>query len=119
MIWTAEDDELLRVSIESGMTAQKISELLGRTRNSVIGRAHRLDFTFKSSNAPKEQKPKKKKQVKLICEEHVSLATALIDLRYDQCKWPLDTSFCENQRRPGQSYCPEHHKMSYRPGPRS
>lgn len=115
MIWTTDDDDLLRKCVSEGMTAQKISELLGRTRNSVIGRAHRLDITFKSIKPPAEKKPRKKKK-KPIYDNDKSLAVSLLNLRHDQCRWPLDTTFCEEVREPGMSYCKTHYKLSFRPG---
>lgn len=114
MMWTTDDDALLSKCVSEGMTAQKISELLGRTRNSVIGRAHRLDITFKSTKPPKEKKPPKKKKV--IYTGDKSLVVSLLNLRHDQCRWPFETAFCEEVRTPGMSYCPTHHKMSFRPG---
>lgn len=114
MMWTTNDDELLRKCVSEGMTAQAISDLIGRTRNSVIGRAHRLDITFKSVKPPKEKKAKKKKNLRAPPDK--SLAESLLKLRHDQCRWPFETTFCEEVRTPGMSYCKTHHLMSFRPG---
>lgn len=115
MIWTREDDAQLLRGIQKGLTAQKIGDLLGRTRNAIIGRAHRLNFTFKSRDSDKK-KIRKKSEPKPIKEPPKSLAMSLLSLRHNQCRWPFETTFCEEVRTPGMSYCPTHHKMSFRLG---
>jgi hypothetical protein len=43
------------------------------------------------------------------------LAESLLELRSDQCRWPLETTFCEDAKLPGASYCATHFQLSYRP----
>jgi GcrA cell cycle regulator len=45
--WTPEEDAMLAALIGQGKTAAFMAEELGRTRNSVIGRAHRNNLQFK------------------------------------------------------------------------
>jgi hypothetical protein len=45
MKWTPEEDKLLLDNITR--TAKEISDIVGRSRNAVIGRAHRLGYNLK------------------------------------------------------------------------
>lgn len=47
--WPAKDDAILR-KLWKSHTAKQIGDLLGRSRNSVIGRAHRLNLKDKTIN---------------------------------------------------------------------
>ena len=48
--WTAAEDTVLRIMWDAGTTASEISALiLGRTRNAIIGRAHRLNLPSRPS----------------------------------------------------------------------
>ena len=40
--WSPTVDEMLKVMLHSGNTARQIAEVIGRTRNAVLGRVHRL-----------------------------------------------------------------------------
>ena len=61
MSWTEEREQKLKDLWEKGYTASQIAEMLGEgtTRNSVIGKAHRLKLaaraTSKQSKSPKKQ----------------------------------------------------------------
>jgi len=44
--WSPEDDALIRATAEAGETARAAAQALGVTRNTVIGRAHRIDVRF-------------------------------------------------------------------------
>ena len=60
--WPAADLALLRRLWAEGLTAQAIAEQLGRSRNSVLGKAHRLDLPGRpspilSKGQPKQQPP--------------------------------------------------------------
>lgn len=59
--WPAERDEQLRQLLAAGATAKQAGELLGVTRNAVIGRAHRLGLVFclnQSENLPENKSRK-------------------------------------------------------------
>lgn len=47
-LWTAEQDETLANLLKAGDTARKIGLVVGKSRNAVIGRAHRLGLHFKN-----------------------------------------------------------------------
>jgi GcrA cell cycle regulator len=61
--WTPEDDEALRTLWAAGLSTSKIGEQLSRTKNSVVGRSHRLDLPARESpiirdgRAPKDGRP--------------------------------------------------------------
>jgi GcrA cell cycle regulator len=67
--WTAEQIEILRVQWGHGLTGREIGKMIGKTRNAVIGKAHRLKLEARvervratQPRAPKEQvtpKPKR------------------------------------------------------------
>ena len=60
MSWTEEREQKLRKLWEKGYTASQIAEMLGEgaTRNSVIGKAHRLKLAARA--ASKQSKSSKK-----------------------------------------------------------
>lgn len=127
MKWTPEEDAVLLKMLGEGKTAKVVAEALGRPRNAVIGRSHRLRDAGKPTpqggrkvTIPKPKpKPKPKKgAVFLTCSESPpSLAQSLLELRHDQCRWPLETTFCEEIRQEGRAYCAAHRKISFRPVP--
>ena len=127
MQWTSEDDAALKKFSEEGYTSTQAGDAMGRTRNSILGRAHRLGISFKFV---KEKTPipeavdggpepvSVKKETPKPPRKHPprgSLCESLLSLRRDQCRWPLDTTFCEADKLPGASYCEEHYMLSYRP----
>lgn len=108
-MWTAEEDaELLRLLAE-GLTSRAIGAVLNRPRNSVIGRANRLQksvFKTRDDNTPKKI---------YVKPRPITLADSLLALRHGQCRWPLERSFCEKDQEPGRSYCAAHNQISYHP----
>ncbi len=62
MDWTPEDHNRLRELVEAGLTFGEIAKLTpGRTRNAIIGKAHRLGLQSSGKpGAPKQSNPKKK-----------------------------------------------------------
>lgn len=49
--WTEDDDACLARMIAQGYTARTIASLMGRTRNSVLGRVHRLKLGLRPGGA--------------------------------------------------------------------
>jgi len=122
MHWTSEDDANLKKFAEAGYTSTQAGDAMGRTRNSILGRAHRLHISFKfiKEKAPvaaPEPEPVVVKEVKKPRKHppRGSLYESLLRLRHDQCRWPFETTFCDDDKLPGASYCAEHFKLSYRP----
>jgi GcrA cell cycle regulator len=57
--WTPDDDEALRTLWAAGLSTSKIGERLSRTKNSVVGRSHRLDLPARESPIIRDGRPPK------------------------------------------------------------
>ena len=104
--WTEERMELLRSLWGAGRTASEIAEIIGEvSRNSVIGKAHRLGLSGRPS-------PIKKK---------TSRGATILALTARMCKWPVgdpkhqDFHFCGRPAQLGMPYCAEHAAIAYQP----
>jgi len=134
--WTTEQDWNLARLWESGLTARNIAERLGRTRNSIIGRVHRLKLTPRGSPIRgAAQRPKsdvKPPRVKLTLPARVVIAAkqaaylsrqpkpppaplmALPISARHACQWIAgepsadDACKCGAPAVAGWSWCPEH-----------
>ncbi len=125
-----------------GETASAIGRALGKTKNSVIGKAHRLKLPgrpsplglTKSDRArargealPKPTPPARlkpaikvaapKKRRPFMTPEPPPRSTIITR----PCRWPMwddvvSHVYCGEQRRAGSSYCPEHHKKAHTTG---
>ena len=132
-LWTNEEDAIMLEMIKAGNSASIIAEKLGRTRNAVIGRSHRLvakkgDEARLDVNrlvaipaiAIKNRKPTKTKVNTRDVEDRPELPKmieSLLALRHDQCRWPLEDGFCQHQKIPNSPYCAKHTRMAFRPRP--
>lgn len=140
--WSADMTADLRVSVVRGETAAMIAARLGVTRNSVIGKAHRLRLSFGSSAPPAlpprppitpvrtpvripPPKPPAPEPV-IIAEPSIAvdmLCVSLVDVTASQCRWPVgdpradDFAFC-GLPKAGGAYCVDHHALAYRPAPK-
>ena len=129
--WTTERDQILREKW-SDHSASFLSDMLGTTRNAIIGRARRLGL-FKDPAASKIVKlrptnpitvrrlPKvqpifqAEKQVEV---EFTSLNISIdeLDASFRKCRWPIDgdpITYCGNQNEKDRSFCPHHCAMAY------
>ena len=142
--WTPEAEKLLRKLFEDGKSAsQSAASLMERfggkvTRNSVIGKRHRLGMTNtrargKAVEELKEEKKKKEppKPVTVLApviipelKKVVIPATArvkLLDLGVFDCRYPIgdpltsDFTFCGARAKTGFPYCESHHRVCYKP----
>ena len=142
MIWTDEVVEELRKMWDRGMTTGQIAKALNVTKNSIIGKVHRLCLTARPSpikkapiKAEKAPNPTKtsakstKKEAAPItdtapatpkveqCAEETNIP--LIKLDNHTCRWPLgdprddDFCFCGKHIKTGQTYCEEHAAIAY------
>ncbi len=60
--WTAADDAQLVKLISRHLSPQAIAEAMGRTRNAICGRAHRMKLHFDSKRGKPESKPAKRRK---------------------------------------------------------
>ena len=138
MNWTDERVALIKKLWGDGKTAAEIAkELGGVTRNAVIGKAHRLKLSNRTSpiqpvkkikiqahnqNTPTEKRPPRKFVESAL---QVKGGVPLTELAAGQCRWPqgdpreAEFGFCGGPGVPGLPYCPEHAKIAYQAASRS
>jgi GcrA cell cycle regulator len=138
LAWTEEMDLALRRYAAERMTANEIGNILGKTKNAVIGRARRLQVALlmprmghlkaKPRN-PVRMQPSgfTKSIVELVVEKPIRRKSAnigkytILDLTDHMCRWPTDDNapgalsfrFCGNQAQDGLPYCGCHAKQAY------
>lgn len=143
MVWTDEVVEELKRMWDKGMTTGQIAKALNVTKNSIIGKVHRLCLTARPSPIKKspnktEKKPisvakapvkSTKMQPKLVEESSPEIDKTetfveetnipLVKLDNHTCRWPLgdprddDFCFCGKRIKTGQTYCDEHAAIAY------
>ena len=125
--WTDENIQKLKKMLANGKSAREIAEELGGiSRNSVIGKAHRLGISAqnekkktKTASPSKEVKKKAESNVKPIKQViHISQATPRSS--ENSCQWPIgdpgtsEFKFCYEPAKQGRPYCNEHCNIAYR-----
>lgn len=143
MAWTEQMVEDLRQMWLEGLTANEIAKKLGVSKNSIVGKVHRLCLTARPSPIKKkeESKPEEVAEIlsetvsenhmeivqenmghdEVVCEQkQVNLqGIKLVNLDSHTCRWPIgdprdeDFCFCGKKVRAGQTYCDEHAAMAY------
>ena len=113
MAWTDDKIKQLKKLWGKGKSTVEIAKELGISKNSVIGKVHRLNLVARPSPikkvAPVVQKPVKKAAGKC----------GLMDLKTSTCRWPIgeptdeDFHFCGKQTVMGKPYCPDHCQIAY------
>jgi GcrA cell cycle regulator len=132
--WEPEHDEALRRNRSEGLSGAQSAAALndkfhtGYSRNSVIGRLHRLGLTEPmAKRIPRgvvtrknpERKPRlvpptlpPSKQIESRTADVIPLHLPLADLKPHDCRYPFGDaapfSFCGHGRMAGSSYCFEH-----------
>lgn len=122
--WTGKEDAILREGYSSGFSAKRISETLtNRTRNSVIGRLHRLGLF-----APHKIKQKKSRAVARIMDDKIyslikldesifqsveHIPIPVLEATSTQCRWPLPNHHCCGLQKELGSYCAGHAIIAY------
>lgn len=131
--WTKErDEELVRHWIAGGRSTAAIGLLMGLTKNQVIGRAYRLNLPRKEASvpyAPRTPQPRIRphvvqvsmppiaKRADLEPPREYKTAPSLVDVREDQCKFPIEEKmWCGRPRAERSPYCVEHHRVCYQRG---
>jgi GcrA cell cycle regulator len=130
--WTPEEDARLRLlwGTIPALPCREIANQIGKTKSSIIGRAHRLDLAKRRQHdmprapyvrptrhhpisparlvVPKRQPPSSPRRS----------GAMLLDLEPDQCRWPFgerDYTFCAAEVKPERPYCKAHCRLAYRP----
>jgi hypothetical protein len=133
--WTREDDdELMRLLTIENLPFKVVFKMFpGRSRNAVIGRAHRLKLKMKRESpalVPLEPEPKvviarkwphaPRKTAPALPPEPPVFRTEhncdLLELESNQCRWPVREKFCGAPTAVGhrQPYCEFHQELNYR-----
>lgn len=113
MAWTDDKVKQLKKLWLKGKSTNEIAKALGMSKNSVIGKVHRLDLEARPSPI------RKKEVVPVAAPRPVMGACKLMELRTNTCRWPIgdpadsDFHFCGKQIATGKPYCPEHCAEAY------
>ena len=119
--WTPERIAEITRLWDEGLTTAEIGKMVGVSKNSVVGKAHRLGLPARPSpirrsngNTAKVARPVAKAPVKPMRQIVLSTSGAC-------CKWPFghpgeaDFHFCGSLALVNKPYCPEHYHMAYLP----
>ena len=134
--WTQEEYNVLRKMAAEAKTTTIIAEVLGRTRNSVIGKAKRLGVRLLGKANHGNSKHPWKKQTKCISERNQvrrilktkefvkpvkkerSKGISIFDIREGQCRWINGEGryglMCGQIANSG-SWCKEHNAIVFTP----
>lgn len=141
--WSEQDDARLRELIAENLSYAEIGALMGRNKNSCIGRAHRLHIqrevraTHKKTVAkavakavealfPPQPAPAQDNTPQPLYEQPEASTTpfgvprTLMGLQAHHCRWPVsgeraETLFCCAKREGLRPYCQEHRLIAWRP----
>lgn len=114
MVWTEEKVKNLKKLWLKGATTAEIAKKLGLSKNSIIGKVHRLNLETRPSPIKKAAPAKK---VKVVARRPERIG--IMELKLNTCRWPIgdpmeeDFHFCGKNTVMGKPYCAEHCKMAY------
>ncbi len=113
MVWTEDKIKKLKKMWQSGKPTAEIAKFLGMSKNSIIGKVHRLNLKVRPSPIKLENVKQKKIPQKVL--EKIGL----MDLKLTTCRWPIgdpkdeDFCFCGKQTVTGKPYCQKHCQEAY------
>ena len=114
MVWTDDKIKNLKKLWLKGATTAEIAKKLGLSKNSIIGKVHRLNLENRPSPIKKAAPVKKTKKIERKPER-----IGIMDLKLNTCRWPIgdpmdaDFHFCGKNTVMGKPYCEEHCAMAY------
>ncbi len=112
----------LRVLWKQGHPISKIGEILGVSRNSVAGKAHRMGLPKRSSPISSTKKNNSSNQTNNeTIDKNIPLKIKLRGVQWSRikCCWPEgdpkqnDFKFCGEDIFPGRPYCDKHSLLAY------
>jgi len=113
MAWTEDKIKKLKKLWQAGKATAEIAKNLGMSKNSIIGKVHRLDLAARPNPVKIESKTVKKAPSKKVG------VVRLLDLKINTCRWPIgdpkdeDFHFCGEQTVIGKPYCLAHCQEAY------
>ena len=119
MAWTDEMVEGLKKMWKQGLTTNEIAKNLGVSKNSIVGKVHRLNLTARPS--PIKKKDDETAAEPVVAHDKIgsSACLKLTELDNHTCRWPIgdprddNFCFCGKKVRGGQTYCEEHSAVAY------
>ena len=114
MVWTDDKIKNLKKLWLKGATTAEIAKKLGLSKNSIIGKVHRLNLENRPSPI-KKAAPVKKVKTPVRKPERIGI----MELKLNTCRWPIgdptddDFHFCGKNTVMGKPYCAEHCAMAY------
>ena len=114
MVWTEDKIKNLKKLWLKGATTAEIAKKLGLSKNSIIGKVHRLNLENRPSPIKKTAPVKK---VKVVARKPERIG--IMELKLNTCRWPIgdptegDFHFCGKNTVMGKPYCAEHCAMAY------
>ena len=113
MVWTDEKINSLKKLWAKGASTSEIAKRLGLSKNSIIGKVHRLNLEVRPSPIKKEAAPKK------VVRTPKKTKIGILDLKLNTCRWPIgdptdeDFHFCGENTVMGKPYCAKHCAEAY------
>ena len=107
---------------KQGHPISKIGEMLGVSRNSIAGKAHRMGLPKRSSpisSVKKENSPVKKNNENSNIELPLKIKLRSVQWSRTKCCWPEgdpkqnNFKFCGQDIFPGRPYCDKHSLLAY------
>ena len=142
MDWTEDRIEALKALWQAGSTAKQVSQVLGVSRNAVIGKVHRLGlggrhapaaprsiagqaprrtpartWTAATPKPPVSPRPTRRRYVE---SAELPPTVQLLTLGVRSCRWPIGHpdeagfGFCGRDRAGAGPYCAHHRQFAYR-----
>lgn len=135
MNWTADNIERLRVLWLKGLTCSQIAAELGTTKNSIIGKVHRLKLDRrrvgtprKGQNYPRPSEPRKPRitlpktakirSLPMSIPAPVTEGVSIVDVT--GCRFPVGTGdvpgghlFCNCEQRAKSMFCEYHSAIAF------
>lgn len=140
--WTSEKVEILKSEWAAGTNVRAIADMLGGSRNTIIGKAHRLALPMHAGSlfhpaAPRKKAAAKPKAARRLPIRRVKVSTPqsaplpppppagapdplripFADLEWRHCRYSVSAKpphfFCGHARRGKSAFCPFHHALCH------
>ena len=111
-VWNEERLEQLQKLWAEGLSITQIGNMIGVSRNAVVGKVHRMGLPKRQSPIVRSDKPIEPRRRKMSPE-------AYADLGRNKCSWPIGDPrdpgfrFCGEEAEPGRPYCTAHCAVAY------